>query len=212
LTKSISADRRHVLYGVKIIIERQPIDNIWQSHRWVIHDLVPLNLRAGDGLPPSNDIHFERLRQVKSGKESLSLFIAEASLDLHGAEAEAYADNLASAEPSIYAVFRKNEDDDDNSDEEVDIHLAEISLSPYNIQDYEDCGEDQVEKLPLHGPIADFVKDFVDVHFKPEPFIKRKRDKARVERDQMGQADPRLKTQGNAFRIPSNKKRLDDYH
>ena len=210
--KSISADRRHVLYGVKIIIERQPIDNIWQSHRWVIHDLVPLNLRAGDGLPPSNDIHFERLRQVKSGKESLSLFIAEASLDLHGAEAEAYADNLASAEPSIYAVFRKNEDDDDNSDEEVDIHLAEISLSPYNIQDYEDCGEDQVEKLPLHGPIADFVKDFVDVHFKPEPFIKRKRDKARVERDQMGQADPRLKTQGNAFKIPSNKKRLDDYH
>ena len=212
MTKSISADRRHVLYGVKIIIERQPIDNIWQSHRWVIHDLVPLNLRAGDGLPPSNDIHFERLRQVKSGKESLSLFIAEASLDLHGAEAEAYADNLASAEPSIYAVFRKNEDDDDNSDEEVDIHLAEISLSPYNIQDYEDCGEDQVEKLPLHGPIADFVKDFVDVHFKPEPFIKRKRDKARIERDQMGQADPRLKTQGNAFKIPSNKKRLDDYH
>ena len=211
MTKSISADRRHVLYGVKIIIERQPIDNIWQSHRWVIHDLVPLNLRAGDGLPPSNDIHFERLRQVKSGQESLSLFIAEASLDLHGAEAEAYADNLASAEPSIYAVFRKNEDDDDNSDEEVDIHLAEISLSPYNIQDYEDCGEDQVEKLPLHGPIADFVKDFVDVHFKPEPFIKRKRDKARSERDQMGQADPRLKTQGNAFKIPSNKKRLDDY-
>ena len=212
MTKSISADRRHVLYGVKIIIERQPIDNIWQSHRWVIHDLVPLNLRAGDGLPPSNDIHFERLRQVKSGKESLSLFIAEASLDLHGAEAEAYADNLASAEPSIYAVFRKNEDDDDNSDEEVDIHLAEISLSPYNIQDYEDCGEDQVEKLPLHGPIADFVKDFVDVHFKPEPFIKRKRDKARIERDQMGQADPRLKTLRNAFKIPSNKKRLDDYH
>ena len=212
MAKSISAERRHVLYGVKIIIERQPIENIWQSHRWVIHDLVPLNLRAGDGLPPSNDIHFERLRQVKSGKESLSLFIAEASLDLHGAEAEAYADNLASAEPSIYAVFRKNEDDDDNSDEEVDIHLAEISLSPYNIQDYEDCGEDQVEKLPLHGPIADFVKDFVDVHFKPEPFIKRKRDKARIERDQMGQADPRLKTQGNAFKIPSNKKRLDDYH
>ena len=211
MADSISADRRHVLYGVKIIIERQPIDNVWQSHRWVIHDLVPLNLRAGDGLPPSNDIHFERLRQVESGNESLSLFIAEASLDLHGAEAEAYADNLASAEPSIYAVFRKNEDDDENSDEEVDIHLAEISLSPYNIQDYEDCGEDQVEKLPLQGPIRDFVKDFVDIHFKPEPFIKRKRDKARVERDQMGQADPRLKTQGNAFKIPSAKKSWDDY-
>ena len=117
-----------------------------------------------------------------------------------GAEAEAYADNLASAEPSIYAVFRKNEEDDENADQDVDIHLAEISLSPYNIQDYEDCGEDQIEKLPLHGPIADFVREFVDIHFKPEPFIKRKRDKARVERDQIGGADPRLKTRGHSFK------------
>ena len=66
------ADRRHVLYGVKIIIERQLIDNVWQSHRWIIHDLVPLNLRAGDGPPPSNNIHFERLRQRESGEEKLS--------------------------------------------------------------------------------------------------------------------------------------------
>lgn len=212
MEKPISAVNRHVLYGVKIIIERQPIDNIWQSHRWVIHDLVPLDLSTGDGLPPSNDIHFERLRQPESGEKTASLFIAEASLDLHRAEAEAYADNLASAEPSIYAVLRKNEDDDDNGDAEVDIHLAEISLSPYNIQDYEDCGEDQVEKLPLQGPIATFVKDFVEIHFKPEPFKKRKRDKARVERDQLGQADPRLKTKGNAFRIPLAKKDRDDYH
>ena len=205
MTESILADRRHVLYGVKIIIERQLIDNVWQSHRWVIHDLVPLNLRAGDGPPPSNNIHFERLRQRESGEEALSLFIAEASLDLHGAEAEAYADNLASAEPSIYAVFRKNEEDDENADQDVDIHLAEISLSPYNIQDYEDCGEDQIEKLPLHGPIADFVREFVDIHFKPEPFIKRKRDKARVERDQIGGADPRLKARGHSFKISSAK-------
>ena len=212
MTEFISADRRHVLYGVKIIIERQPIDNIWQSHRWVIHDLVPLSLRAGDGPPPSNDIHFERLRHSEIGDAALSLFIAEASLDLHGAEAEAYADNLDSAEPSIYAVFRKSEDDEENNDKEVDIHLAEISLSPYNIQDYEDCGEDQVEKLPLQGPIADFVRDFVDIHFKPEPFIKRKRDKARLERDQLGQADPRLKARGNAYKIPSAKKSWDDFH
>ena len=101
--------------------------------------------------------------------------------------------------------LEKNEEDDENADQDVDIHLAEISLSPYNIQDYEDCGEDQIEKLPLHGPIADFVREFVDIHFKPEPFIKRKRDKARVERDQIGGADPRLKTRGHSFKISSAK-------
>ena len=111
MAELIKADNRHVLYGVRLIIEKQLINNAWESHRWVIHDLVPLNLSAGNGYPPSNDIRFEPLRQAGSGEIKDALFTAEASLDLHRAEAEAYADNLASAEPSIYAVLRKNEDD-----------------------------------------------------------------------------------------------------
>ena len=90
--------------------------------------------------------------------------------------------------------------------QEIDIHLAEISLSPYNIQDYEDCGEDQVEKLPLHGPIAVFVKDFVDFHFKPEPFKKRKRDNARVVARRLEDADPRIKTMNAFFQKPPSGK------
>ena len=161
MTNVISPDNRHVLYAVRLIIERQSIDNKWQSHRWVIHDLVPLELSTGDGLPPSNDVHFQRLRQPLGDEAGDALFTAEASLYLHRAEAEAYAENLASSEPAIYAVLRHNEDENYSGDDDIDIHLAEISLSPYNIQDYEDCGEDQVEKLPLQGPIADFVKEFV---------------------------------------------------
>ena len=212
MTNVISPDCWHVLYSVRLIIERQSIDNQWQSHRWVIHDLVPLELSVGDGLPPSNDVQFQRLRQPSNDDSGDLLFTAEASLDLHRAEAEAYAENLASSEPAIYAVLRHNEDEDDSGDDEIDIHLAEISLSPYNIQDYEDCGEDQVEKLPLQGPIAEFVKQFVEIHFKPEPFIKRKRDKARVDRDQLGGADPRLRRDGDMFQVPSDRKKRDEYH
>ena len=201
-----------MLYAVRLIIERQSIDNRWQSHRWVIHDLVPLDLTAGDGLPPSNDIQFQRLRQPSGDEMGEALFTAEASLDLHRAEAEAYAENLASSEPAIYAVLRQNEDEDASDDADIDIHLAEISLSPYNIQDIEDCGEDQVEKLPLQGPIADFVKEFVEIHFKPEPFKKRKRDKARIDRDQLGGADPRLRRMGDTFQVPSDRKNRDEYH
>jgi len=212
LTNVVSPDSRHVLYAVRLIIERQSIDNKWQSHRWVIHDLVPLELSAGGGLPPSNDVRFQRLRQPSGDAAGDALFTAEASLDLHRAEAEAYAENLASSEPAIYAVLRHNEDEDYSVDDEIDIHLAEISLSPYNIQDYEDCGEDQVEKLPLQGPIAEFVREFVEIHFKPEPFIKRKRDKARVDRDQLGGADPRLRRNGDMFQVPSDRKKRDEYH
>jgi hypothetical protein len=211
VTNVISPDSRHVLYAVRLIVERQSIDNQWQSHRWVIHDLVPLELSSGSGLPPSNDVQFQRLRQPSNAASGDLLFTAEASLDLHRAEAEAYAENLASSEPAIYAVLRHNEDEDDSGDDEIDIHLAEISLSPYNIQDYEDCGEDQVEKLPLQGPIAEFVKEFVEIHFKPEPFIKRKRDKAR-NRDQLGGADPRLRLDGDMFQVPTDRKKRDEYH
>ena len=211
MTNVISPDSRHVLYAVRLIVERQSIDNQWQSHRWVIHDLVPLELSAGCGLPPSNDVQFQRLRQPSNDDSGDLLFTAEASLDLHRAEAEAYAENLASSEPAIYAVLRHNEAEDDSGDDEIDIHLAEISLSPYNIQDYEDCGEDQVEKLPLQGPIAEFVKEFVEIHFKPEPFIKRKRDKAR-NRDQLGGADPRLRRDGDMFQVPSDRTKRNEYH
>ena len=204
----ISASNKHVLYAVRVIFERQNIENMWQSHRWVVHDLVPLELEAGDGMPPINDVSLEPLRVATADMDTEALFSAEASLDLHRAEAEAYAENLASSEPAIYIVLRDNEVDENRSNE-VDVHLAELSLSPYNIQDIEDCGEDQVEKLPLQGPIADFVREFVRIHFKPEPFKKRKRDKARIDGNEMSRGDPRLQRNADVFRSPRAKA---DYH
>ena len=64
----------------------------------------------------------------------------------------------------------------------------------------------------MQGPIAEFVKEFVENHFKPEPFIKRKRDKARIDRDQLGGADPRLRRDGDMFQVPSDRKKRDGYH
>ncbi len=206
---NVSADEKHVLYGVRVIVERQEIDNVWQPHRWVIHDLVPLNRVAGDGTPPINDIPLTPLR---AGDEGLSmLFTADASLDLHHAEAEAYAENLASSDPAIYLVLRKNENSDDYEDVEADEnaadrHVAEISLSPYNIQDYEDCGEDQVEKLQLQGPIAEFVEAFVARHFQPEPFKKRRRDKAHVSLRDAGRGDIRRDQSGDVFQTPPRRR------
>ena len=204
----VSAHSKHLLYSVRVIFERQKLQNQWQPYRWVVHDLIPLEVKAGDGTPPINDVKLERLRAETSDVETRALYFAEASLDLHRAEAEAYADNLASSEPAIYVVLRNNEVDEDY-DDGADVHLAELSLSPYSIQDIEDCGEDQVEKLPLQGPIADFVEAFVTNHFKPEPFKKRKRDKVRVDGKVSGRGDPRLQKTGDVYRSPTSR---PDYH
>ena len=91
-----------------------------------------------------------RLKEFSDPMENY--FFAQASIDLHRAEAEAYAENLQSSDPSIYIVLREGsygDDIDETSidDNEIDIHLAEVSLSPYNIQDYEDSGEDIIKKV-----------------------------------------------------------------
>ena len=193
-------NEKHLLYAVRIILERKEINNLWESHKWVINDLIPLEVSGGLGYPPINDVRIYPLINEVKKEDGLNknLYFAEASIDLHHAESEGYAENLQSSDPSVYIVLRdgdlidekeKNNEQDDN----IDIHLAEVSLSPYHIQDYEDCGEDKVEKIPLYGPIAELLEKFVEFHFHPEEFKKRKRDKKDVDQNVKRGGDTRLK-------------------
>ena len=193
-------NEKHLLYAVRIILERKEINNLWESHKWVINDLIPLEVSGGLGYPPINDVRIYPLINEVKIEDGLNknLYFAEASIDLHHAESEGYAENLQSSDPSVYIVLRdgdlideeeKNNEQDDN----IDIHLAEVSLSPYHIQDYEDCGEDKVEKIPLYGPIAELLEKFVEFHFHPEEFKKRKRDKKNIDQNVKRGGDTRLK-------------------
>ena len=192
--------KKHLLYAVRIILERKEIDNIWQSHKWVVNDLIPLNVSSGEGYPPINDVRIYPLLKdlKKNDNHDNNLYVADASIDLHRAEAEGYAENLQSSDPSVYIVLRDGDlidssvEEDDNPNNLVDIHLAEVSLSPYNIQDYEDCGEDRVEKVPLYGPIAELLEKFVNFHFHPEEFKKRKRDKKKIDENTKRGGDFRI--------------------
>ena len=182
-------NQKHLLYAVRIILEKKVINNIWENHKWLINDLIPLNVTSGSGYPPINDVRiFPLINDINvEDKSNNNLYVAEASIDLHRAEAEGYAENLQSSDPSVYIVLRDGDLSEDFSEinskreDDIDIHLAEVSLSPYHIQDYEDCGEDRVEKVPLYGPIADLLEKFVEFHFHPEEFKKRKRDKKKID-------------------------------
>jgi len=192
--------KKHLLYAVRIILERKEIDNIWQSHKWVVNDLIPLNVSSGEGYPPINDVRIYPLLKdlKKNDNHDNNLYVADASIDLHRAEAEGYAENLQSSDPSVYIVLRDGDlidssvEEEDNPNNLVDIHLAEVSLSTYNIQDYEDCGEDRVEKVPLYGPIAELLEKFVHFHFHPEEFKKRKRDKKKIDENTKRGGDFRI--------------------
>lgn len=193
-------NNKHLLYGVRIIFEKKEIDNQWESHKWIVNDLIPLDVTNGEGYPPINDVKIRPLLNDVSrhNSDNKNLFVADASIDLHRAEAEGYAENLQSSDPSIYIVLRDGdliEENEKKSDEKrnIDVHLAEVSLSPYHIQDYEDCGEDKVEKVPLYGPILELLNKFVSIHFHPEEFKKRKRDKKNIDENIHRGGDQRLK-------------------
>jgi len=187
----ISMDR-HILYGVRVICEKQPVDNPWIDHRWAVHDLLPQKMQAGDGAFPVGYVPLTPLHNGAESDDGTQLFMADIQIDMHHAEAEAYAENLQSSDPSIYIVLRPLNDEDE-AEHEAEMMLVEVSLSPYTIQDYEDCGEDQVMKLPLVGPMAELATEFVATFFKPEQFVKRKRDKAMIDEHEIRGGDSRIK-------------------
>jgi len=160
-----------------------------------------LNVLPGSG---TNDSTIKPLVGEKKNQED-DLFKAETEIDLHRAEAEAYVENLGSSDPSIYVVLRPDAPDDDPS--EFGLTLDSVCLSPYIIQDFEDIGEDQIEKVTLDGPIAKFLEDFVSNHFKPVKFIKRQRDKKHItDLIQEGKGDPRVRQTSDVFRAPNKNK------
>ena len=109
-------ENKHILIAVKIIFEKKILNNKWQSHEWEIHDLVLMDMKAGDGYPPINNVEILPLRnfdEEKTNNDLKNYFFAQASIDLHRAEAEAYAENLQCSDPAIYIVLREGLYDDE---------------------------------------------------------------------------------------------------
>ena len=95
---------------------------------------------------------------------------------------------------SIFSISAEEEEDSAEVAEEIVVTGSRIKRAD-NISSptpMVTLGEDQIEKLPLQGPIAQFVESFVEQHFTPEVFVKRKRDKARIDADTQRGGDARL--------------------
>ena len=57
--------------------------------------------------------------------------------------------------------------------------------------------KDIIVKLPLAGPVAKLAQEFVNTYFKPEKFVKRKRDKAKLDEQENRGGDQRIKRNFN---------------
>ena len=191
----LTPESKHVLMPVRVILKRKVSKNRWVKYNWSVLDVLP-----GSG---NNDTSIRPLLDESQDQE-YDLFKVETEIDLHRAESEAYVENLGSTDPSIYVVLSPDAPDDDPT--KYGITLDSVCLSPYRIQDYEDIGEDIIEKFRLDGPIAYFLEDFVKNHFKYEKFIKRKRDKKdKTDLVVEGKGDSRIRQKADVFRAPRKK-------
>lgn len=168
-----------------IVIRKAPGVTRWASWSW----------KAVAVLPGAEDVHWRELRREG---EVVEYHAATVPLELWRTDTEAYLNGLSAKIPSICVVLR--ETTETGAEEEVEVLLA--TASPYEAQDYLDSGEEIVELVPMPEGLVAFIRDFIEEHHHDEKFVKRKRDKQRVDLAEDGKGDSRISQISDVYRAP----------
>ncbi|MGB3243898.1 MAG: DUF3305 domain-containing protein [Sulfitobacter sp.] len=168
-----------------IVIRRVPGVTRWVQHVW----------KAVAVLPGAGKADWKELRR---DGEAVEYHAATLPLELFRTDTEAYLHGLSAKVPAIYVVMRQGD-----RERPLDVVLA--TASPYEAQDYADTGEELVEKVPMPEGLIAWIRDFIELHHEDEVFIKRRRDKARVDRKEDGIGDARIRQVSDVYRAPVSK-------
>lgn len=166
-----------------VVVRKTPGVTRWAKWNWTAVAILPGAAQA----------HWSELRHEG---DSVEFHAATLPLTLYSADTEAYRANLADHMPSVYVVMRASPDCPDPFRVEL------VTASPYEGQDYADNGEDLVEKVPMPEGLIAWVRDFTLAHHESEEFIKRRRDKKRVDLHEDGKGDARIRQQSDVYRAP----------
>jgi len=171
-TRVLAEPDRSTTLKVGVVLAREAIDHPWQDHRW-----RPLDVLVG--IP---DLEVGAL--IKSGEGFDHYYAGAFDIEMHRKETSAYVVNLENEPPSVYVVICEA-DDDDNAVLPFEVRL--VTVSPFEAQDFLDTGEDIVEAIAMIAPLIAWVERFVETHHSEEKFIKRQRDRVRLDVERFGQ-------------------------
>ncbi len=157
---------------VGVVIAREATDHPWQDHRW----------RPVDVLVGTTEI--ETGTVLKRGDGFEHYFAGAFEIELHRKETPAYIANLENEMPSVFVVATEADEEDDPS---LPYVVRLVTVSPFEAQDFLDSGEDIVEALPMIDSLAAWLERFVGEHHTEEVFIKRQRDRVRLDVEKFGQ-------------------------
>lgn len=172
-----------------IVMRRSPGVTPWAKWSW----------RAVAVLPGASDARWKVMREEAGVTE---YHAATLNLWLYQSDTEAYAHELGTVTPSVYVILREAVGEDPHG---TGYDIAHVTVSPYEAQDYCDSGEEVVEKIPMPEAILAWVGEYVQAHHVEEPFIKRRRNKERVDRKDNGIGDHRIAQASDVYRAPKAK-------
>ena len=125
-------------------------------------------------------------------------------LELWRTDTEAYLAGLSARVPTVGVILRES----DNATAAEPLELLTVTASPYETQDYADTGEDIVELVTMPEGLVAWIRDFVEEHHEEEVFVKRRRDKKRIDLAEDGIGDARISQLSDVYAAPGRRGRL----
>ena len=172
-----------------VVLRRRPGVTRWAKWAWSAIAVIP---HAGPG-------GFRVLRQEG---DVTDFHAATVPLDLHRTEVESYRISLMMTPPSVFVVLNKGAD----AGNEHGIGVHTVTASADRAQEWQDSDEVMVEPVAMPDQLLLQIKEFCDAHFREVPFVKRKRDRKRVDLVEDGIGDPRIRQVSDVYRSPSRQR------
>ena len=166
-----------------VVLRRSPGVTRWAKWSWQAVAVLP-------GAAPADWAELRRDGDV------VEYHAVTRALELWRGETEAYLHGLAARLPTVAVVLRPT----GAADRPFDVPL--VTASPYEAQDYQDSGEEQVELVPMPDGLAAWIADFCRTHHVEEEFVKRRRDRMRRDLVEDGKGDPRIRQMADVYRAP----------
>ena len=138
---------KHPVFPIAVIMERRALVNRWQTHAWEAIGIIP---DPGDALVP---------RMLRQDEASTQWLHGGLELELHRDEAENYYLNLSAEQPCVFVTWRMEEDA---------AVPKFVTVSYGEAARFMDANE-QVDTAPMPRDMRDWLGEFVNQHYKPEP-------------------------------------------
>jgi hypothetical protein len=153
---------------VDVIIARIPLVNRWASERWQPVAVEIVAPRAG--APRASDVVPGTGPAVQLGEDADRWRCSGFEIELHPTEVEGHFLNLTAPDPRIFVMWRLF---DDGAMPRARPVMVTVS---YNEAGRLMDGGEQVDGVPMLPSIAEWMRAFIEVHYKPEPRRKVRRN------------------------------------